>query len=199
MSKNTMPTRCHWASDHDVLMCAYHDTEWGVPLREDRGLFEFLCLEGAQAGLSWRTVLAKRDHYRKVFHDFEIARVAAMTDRELEQLLLDPGIIRNRLKVFSTRDNAVTALDVISESGSLDGYLWSFVKGRTVVNRWHDQTEVPASTELSDAMSKALKKRGFRFVGSTICYSLMQATGMINDHLTGCFRHPDNATRKPVR
>ena len=199
MSKSTTPIRCHWASDNDVLMCTYHDTEWGVPVHDDRGLFEFLCLEGAQAGLSWRTVLAKREHYRKVFHDFEIARVAAMTDRELEQLLLDPGIIRNRLKVFSTRDNAITALGVINEVGSLDGYLWSFVKGKALVNRWHDQAEVPASTELSDGMSKALKKRGFRFVGSTICYSLMQATGMINDHLTGCFRHPGNAVRKSGR
>ena len=199
MSKSAAPIRCHWASDNDVLMCTYHDTEWGVPLHDDRGLFEFLCLEGAQAGLSWRTVLAKRDHYRKVFHDFEIARVAAMTDRELEKLLLDPGIIRNRLKVFSTRDNAITALGVISEVGSLDGYLWSFVEGKTVLNQWDDRSDVPASTDRSDRMSKALKKRGFRFVGSTICYSLMQATGMINDHLTGCFRHPDNATRKPVR
>ena len=199
MSKSAAPIRCHWAADNDVLMCAYHDTEWGLPLHDDRGLFEFLCLEGAQAGLSWRTVLAKRDHYRRLFHDFEIARVASMTDRELEKLLLDPGIIRNRLKVFSTRDNAITALRVIEEIGSLDVYLWSFVKGKTVVNRWHDQAEVPASTELSDHMSKTLKKRGFRFVGSTICYSLMQATGMINDHLTGCFRHPDKAMRKPVR
>ena len=199
MSKSTAPIRCHWASDNDVLMCGYHDTEWGVPLHDDRGLFEFLCLEGAQAGLSWRTVLAKREHYRKVFHDFEIARVAAMTDRELEKCLLDPGIIRNRLKVISTRDNAITALGVIKEFGSLDGYLWSFVKNNLVVNRWRDQADVPASTELSDAMSKALKKRGFRFVGSTICYSLMQATGMINDHLTGCFRHPDNAVRQSVR
>ncbi len=189
MSKSAVPIRCHWASDSDALMCAYHDTEWGVPLHDDRGLFEFLCLEGAQAGLSWRTVLGKRGYYRKVFHDFEIARVAGMSDRELEQLLLDPGIIRNRLKVFSTRDNAITALGVIEEFGSLDAYLWSFVDGKTVVNRWRDHAEVPTSTGRSDRMSKALKQRGFRFVGSTICYSLMQATGMINDHLGGCFRH----------
>jgi len=189
MSKSAAPIRCHWATAGDALMCAYHDTEWGVPLHDDRALFEFLCLEGAQAGLSWRTVLAKREHYRKVFHDFEIARVAAMTDRELEKLLLDPGIIRNRLKVTSTRSNAIAALGVIDEFGSLDAYLWSFVGGNTVVNRWRASGEVPASTELSDRMSKALRKRGFRFVGSTICYSLLQATGMVNDHLVGCFRH----------
>jgi DNA-3-methyladenine glycosylase I len=189
MSKSAAPIRCHWATASDALMCAYHDTEWGVPLHDDRALFEFLCLEGAQAGLSWRTVLAKREHYRKVFHDFEIARVAAMTDRELEKLLLDPGIIRNRLKVTSTRSNAIVALGVIDEFGSLDAYLWSFVGGRTVLNRWRAAGEVPASTELSDRMSKALRKRGFRFVGTTICYSLLQATGMVNDHLVGCFRH----------
>jgi len=189
MSKSAAPIRCHWATASDALMCAYHDTEWGVPLHDDRALFEFLCLEGAQAGLSWRTVLAKREHYRKVFHDFEIARVAAMTDRELEKLLLDPGIIRNRLKVTSTRNNAIAALGVIDEFGSLDAYLWSFVGGRTVLNHWRAAGEVPASTGLSDRMSKALRKRGFRFVGTTICYSLLQATGMVNDHLVGCFRH----------
>ena len=199
MSKSATPARCHWAADNDALMCAYHDTEWGVPLHDDRALFEFLCLEGAQAGLSWRTVLAKREHYRKVFHDFEIARVAGMSDRTLEKLLLDPGIIRNRLKVFSTRDNAITALDVIEEFGSLDAYLWSFVDGRTLDNRWRDPSEVPASTALSDRMSKTLKKRGFRFVGSTICYSLMQATGMINDHLRACFRHRELSAKPADR
>jgi DNA-3-methyladenine glycosylase I len=185
--------RCHWANEDDALMCAYHDTEWGVPLHDDDALFEFLCLEGAQAGLSWRTVLAKRGNYRKAFHGFEIARVAAMKDRELEKLLLDPGIIRNRLKVSAARDNAIAALEVIDEFGSLDAYLWSFVDGKPLRNRWKDRSEVPASTPLSDRMSKALKKRGFRFVGTTICYSLMQATGMVNDHLTGCFRHRECA------
>ena len=189
MTKNTEPSRCHWAANGDALMRDYHDTEWGTPLHDDRALFEFLCLEGAQAGLSWRTVLNKRDNYRKAFHDFEIARVAAMKDRELEKLLLDPGIIRNRLKVSATRDNAIAALNVIEEFGSLDVWLWSFVDGKPLRNRWRSQAEVPASTELSDRMSKALKKRGFRFVGTTICYSLLQATGMINDHLVGCFRH----------
>lgn len=189
MTKISDLSRCHWATGGDALMCHYHDTEWGTPLHDDRGLFEFLCLEGAQAGLSWRTVLTKRENYRKAFHNFEIARVAAMKDRELEKLLLDPGIIRNRLKVTATRDNAVATLEVIKEFGSLDVYLWSFVDGKPLVNRWRDKSEVPASTELSDRMSKTLKKRGFRFVGTTICYSLLQATGMINDHLVGCFRH----------
>lgn len=181
--------RCHWAPADDAPMCAYHDSEWGVPLHDDNALFEFLCLEGAQAGLSWRTVLLKRDNYRRTFHDFDIARVAAMKDRELEKLLLDPGIIRNRLKVFSARDNAIAAQKLIAECGSLDAWLWSFVDGKPLLNRWKDRSEVPASTPLSDRMSKALKQRGFRFVGTTICYSLMQATGMINDHLAGCFRH----------
>ena len=189
MTKTTEPSRCHWAANGDPLMRDYHDTEWGVPLHDDRALFEFLCLEGAQAGLSWRTVLAKRDNYRKAFHHFEIARVAAMTDRELEKLLLDPGIIRNRLKVSAARDNASVALDAIAEFGSLDVYLWSFVDGKPLRNRWRSQGEVPASTALSDRMSKALKKRGFRFVGTTICYAFMQATGMVDDHLVGCFRH----------
>ncbi|MBB6248207.1 DNA-3-methyladenine glycosylase I [Rhodanobacter sp. A1T4] len=188
MTKAAERQRCPWGAT-DPLLRDYHDTEWGTPLHDDQQLFEFLCLEGAQAGLSWRTVLAKRDHYRRVFHDFDIARVAAMKDRELEKLLLDPGIIRNRLKVFATRDNAITALSVIAEFGSLDNYLWSFVDGKSLVNRWTESGSVPASTPLSDGMSKAMKKRGFRFVGSTIVYSLMQATGMINDHLLGCFRH----------
>jgi len=188
MTKAAERQRCPWGAT-DPLLREYHDTEWGTPLHDDQQLFEFLCLEGAQAGLSWRTVLAKREHYRQVFHDFDIARVAAMKNRELEKLLLDPGIIRNRLKVFATRDNAITALGVIEEFGSLDAYLWSFVDGKPLVNRWADSGSVPASTPLSDGMSKAMKKRGFRFVGSTILYSLMQATGMINDHVVTCFRH----------
>jgi DNA-3-methyladenine glycosylase I len=190
MTKPAERQRCPWGAT-DPLLRDYQDTEWGVPLHDDRQLFEFLCLEGAQAGLSWRTVLAKRERYREVFHGFDIARVAAMKDRELEKLLLDPGIIRNRLKVFATRDNAITALGVIDEFGSLDRYLWSFVDGKPLVNRWADSGSVPASTPLSDSMSKAMKKRGFRFVGSTILYSLMQATGMVNDHVVTCFRHAD--------
>ena len=180
--------RCAWAADGE-LMQGYHDTEWGVPLHDDQSLFEFLCLEGAQAGLSWRTVLHKRDNYRGAFHQFDIARVAAMKDRELEKLLLDPGLIRNRLKITATRDNAKAALAVIDEHGSLDTYLWSFVDGKPVQNRWQTRGDVPASTSVSDRMSKDMKKRGFRFVGSTICYAFMQATGMVNDHLVECFRH----------
>ncbi|GLQ92945.1 DNA-3-methyladenine glycosylase I [Dyella acidisoli] len=191
----TARTRCHWAADGE-LMQAYHDTEWGVPLHDDRALFEFLCLEGAQAGLSWRTVLHKRDHYRHAFHDFDIARVAAMKDRELEKLLLDPGLIRNRLKITSVRDNAKVALEAIDEHGSFDAYLWSFVDGKPIRNTWHARGEVPASTPVSDRMSKALKKRGFRFVGTTICYAFMQATGMVNDHLVECFRHKVCATKR---
>jgi DNA-3-methyladenine glycosylase I len=197
MPSTIAPPRCSWAHS-DPLLQAYHDTEWGSPLHDDRRLFEFLVLEGAQAGLSWRTVLAKREHYRKVFHQFDIARVAAMTDAALERLLLDPGIIRNRLKVTAARSNAVAALAVIQEFGSLDGYLWSFVDGRPLLNHWRDASEVPASTPLSDAMSKALKKRGFRFVGTTICYSLLQATGMINDHVRDCFRHAARVGSKPA-
>ena len=183
--------RCHWAEHGDAQMRDYHDREWGMPLHDDRALFEFLCLEGAQAGLSWRTILAKRERYRDVFHGFEIARVAAMKDHELETLLGDPGIVRNRLKVTAARDNAVAALKVIDACGSLDAYLWSFVDGRPIVNRWREREDVPAATPLSDRMSKDLKKRGFRFVGSTICYAFMQATGMVNDHLTACFRHKE--------
>lgn len=180
--------RCPWGAD-DPLLRDYHDTEWGAPLHDDRALFEFLCLEGAQAGLSWRTVLAKRERYREVFHQFDVVRVAAMSDAELEQRLLDPGIIRNRLKVFAFRKNAIAMLEVMQEFGSLDGYLWSFVDGSRVTNHWRTPGEVPATTPLSDRLSKDMKRRGFSFVGSTICYALMQATGMINDHLTRCFRH----------
>ena len=180
--------RCNWA-DNSAIECDYHDTEWGVPLHDDRALFEFLCLEGAQAGLSWRTVLEKRARYREVFHDFDIRRVAAMTDRDLEKRLADPGIIRNRMKVHAMRDNARAALRVIEDEGSLDAYLWSFVDGAPLRNRFSHRGEVPATTPRSEHMSKTLKKRGFRFVGPTICYAFMQATGMVNDHLTSCFRH----------
>ena len=180
--------RCHWAGQ-DAMMCAYHDHEWGTPLHDDRALFEFLCLEGAQAGLSWRTVLAKRERYREVFHGFAIDRVAAMSDAELDALMLDAGIIRNRLKISSVRDNARASQAVIAEHGSLDAYLWSFVDGKPIRNAWTDKSQVPATTAHSDRMSKTLKKRGFRFVGSTICYAFMQATGMVDDHTVDCFRH----------
>jgi DNA-3-methyladenine glycosylase I len=184
----TIP-RCHWAQTVDALMQAYHDTEWGVPHHDDRALFEMLTLEGAQAGLSWRTVLVRRDAYRAVYHGFDIDRVAAMTDADLETLVTDSPLIRNRLKIVSVRDNARVAQAVIAEHGSLDHYLWSFVNHTPVRNAWTESAQVPATTALSDAMSKALKKRGFRFVGSTICYAFMQATGMVDDHLANCFRH----------
>jgi DNA-3-methyladenine glycosylase I len=169
-------------------MIAYHDTEWGTPLHDDRRLFELLTLEGAQAGLSWRTILDRRDEYRRAFDDFDIARVAAMKDAELEKLLRSSGIIRNRMKVYSVRTNARAALAAMKEHGSLDAYLWSFVGGKPIVNRWQTAEQVPASTETSDRMSKALRKAGFGFVGSTICYAFMQATGIVDDHLASCFR-----------
>jgi DNA-3-methyladenine glycosylase I len=179
--------RCGWASG-SAAMVAYHDTEWGTPQHDDRRLFELLTLEGAQAGLSWRTILDRRDEYRRAFHDFDIARVAAMTDAELEEVLRNSGVIRNRMKVFSVRTNARAALAAIAEHSSLDAYLWSFVGGNPVVNRWQYAAQVPASTEASDRMSKVLRKAGFGFVGSTICYAFMQATGMVDDHLASCFR-----------
>ena len=180
--------RCDWAGD-DPAMRAYHDREWGVPLHDDRQLFEFIVLEGAQAGLSWSTVLHKRDAYRKAFRGFEIERVARMTDAALDKLLLDPALIRNRMKIYSARNNARAALRVVGEFGSLDTYFWSFVDGKPVRNRWRARGEVPARTDLSDRLSKDLQKRGFTFVGSTIMYAHMQATGMVNDHYVGCFRY----------
>ena len=184
-------TRCSWVDGGNALYYAYHDTEWGVPLHDDTQLFEFLVLEGAQAGLSWSTVLNKREAYRKAFRDFDIARVARMTDAALDKLLLDPGIIRNRQKVYSARNNARAALRVIDECGSLDAYFWSFVDGKPIVNRWHARGQVPARTALSDRLSKDLQQRGFNFVGSTIIYAHMQATGLVNDHFVGCFRHKE--------
>jgi len=188
------PIRCTWAAGNDAMR-DYHDREWGVPVHDDRALFEFLCLEGAQAGLSWRTVLDKRDNYRRAFDDFDIARCAALTDARIESLLGDAGLIRNRLKLTSVRGNARAALAAIDEFGSLDAYLWSFVDGKPIRNAWHEGAQIPATTDLSDRMSRALKKRGFRFVGSTICYAFMQATGMVDDHLVTCFRHAGARTR----
>lgn len=187
-----MTVRCAWAAGADAAMLAYHDKEWGVPHHDDTALFELLTLEGAQAGLSWRTILARREAYRRAYHGFDIQRVARMRDAELETLLTASGIIRNRLKVFSVRNNALAALAVIAEHGSLNTYLWSFVDGRPVVNRWRESRDVPATTDVSDRMSRSLKQRGFRFVGSTICYAFMQATGMVNDHLVGCFRYGES-------
>jgi DNA-3-methyladenine glycosylase I len=167
----------------------YHDEEWGVPVHDDRRQFEFLVLEGAQAGLSWATILNKREGYREAFAGFEIERVARFDRRRVEKLLQFPGIVRNRLKIEAAIGNALATLRVQEEFGSLDRYLWSFVGGRPIVNRWREMREVPATSPESDALSRDLKKRGFRFVGSTIMYAHMQATGMVNDHVVGCFRH----------
>ncbi|MBV5339211.1 MAG: DNA-3-methyladenine glycosylase I [Deltaproteobacteria bacterium] len=178
--------RCPWCGD-DPLYREYHDHEWGVPLHDDVRLFEMLTLEGAQAGLSWLTILRKREGYRRAFAGFDPLKVAAFSEDDIVRLLADPGIVRNRLKIASTITNARTVLEVQNRYGSLDRYLWSFVDGAPIRNCWSTMGEVPASTQLSDTMSKELKRLGFRFVGSTICYALMQATGMVNDHLTGCF------------
>ena len=179
-------SRCGWATTD--LSIPYHDTEWGVPLHDDQRLFEFLILEGAQAGLSWETILRKREAYRNAFDDFDPQRVARYTPKKREGLMADPGIVRNRLKIDSAVTNARAFLDVRDEFGSFDGYIWRFVDGKPLVNRFRALGDVPASTPQSDAMSKDLKKRGFRFVGTTICYAFMQATGMVNDHAVTCFR-----------
>jgi len=183
--------RCPWCehSPLGALYIDYHDREWGVPVHDDRTLFEFLILEGAQAGLSWSTILAKREHYRRAFDGFDAARVAKFSARRVEALLQDAGIVRNRLKVNAAVTNARAFLAVQAEFGSFDAYIWRFVGGKPIRNRWKLISEVPAKTPLSDAISADLKKRGFKFVGSTICYAFMQATGMVNDHLTTCFRH----------
>jgi DNA-3-methyladenine glycosylase I len=182
--------RCSWASGTtDARMIAYHDTEWGVPSHDDRHLFEMLVLEGAQAGLSWKTILDKREGYRHAFAGFDPAKVARFDARKIERLLQDPGIVRNRLKVGSTVANAKAVLAVQQELGSLDGYLWSFVGGAPQMHRNRRLTDLPAETPESRAMSKDLKRRGFAFVGPTVCYAFMQATGMVNDHVTGCFRY----------
>ena len=181
-------TRCAWCGQ-DALYQAYHDREWGVPLHDDRALFELLTLEGAQAGLSWITVLRKRDNYRAAFARFDPAQVARFGPADEAALLANPGIVRNRLKVASTITNARAFLAIQAEFGSFDAWLWRYVDGRPIHNTWADLSQVPASTPLSDALSKALRKRGFRFVGSTICYAFMQSAGLVNDHLTGCFRH----------
>jgi DNA-3-methyladenine glycosylase I len=182
------PKRCAWCGD-DPLYVAYHDQEWGVPLHDDRALFEFLTLEGAQAGLSWLTILRKRENYRRAFHDFDMERIARYGARDTARLLADPGIVRNRLKIAATIGNAKAALEVREQHGSLDEFLWRFVDGKPIINTWHDLKELPASTAASDAMSKELKRLGFKFVGSTICYAFMQAVGMVNDHTVSCFRY----------
>ena len=185
-----MKKRCTWCGD-DPLYVSYHDTEWGVPVHDDRRLFEFLVLEGAQAGLSWLTILKKRENYRKAFENFEIAHVARYGQLDIDRLLLDSGIVRNRLKIESAIKNAQGVLAIQKEYGTFDAYLWDYVNGRPIQNSWASMADLPATSAASDQMSKDLKKRGFNFVGSTICYSLMQAVGMVNDHLVDCYRYKE--------
>ena len=188
-SKESARRRCHWAKNE--LSLRYHDKEWGVPVHDDCALFEFLILEGAQAGLSWDTILRKRPRYREVFDNFDPAKVAHYDRKKVRQLLVDPGIIRNPLKITATIQNAQAFLAVQKEFGSFDRYIWQFIGGRPRVNRWRSHKRLPARTKESEAMSKDLKRRGFKFVGSTICYAFMQATGMVNDHAINCFRHAE--------
>jgi len=185
-----MTNRCAWCGT-DPLYVEYHDTEWGVPVHDDQALFEFLSLECQQAGLSWITVLRKREHYRKAFFGFDPQRVARMTDAQIEERLLDPGLIRNRLKLYSMRSNASAFLAVQQEFGSFDKYIWGFTGGKVLDGRRGSMSDIPATSLESDALSKDLKKRGFKFVGSTICYAHMQATGMVNDHVQSCFRYSE--------
>lgn len=182
--------RCAWCGENPIYV-AYHDMEWGVPVRDDRTLFEFLVLEGAQAGLSWSTILNKRQSYRKAFDGFDATKVARYDERKLAELLADPGIVRNRLKVRSAVSNAQAFLRVQEACGSFSDYIWSFVDGRPIQNQWGSVAEVPAVTPLAETISKDLKKRGFSFVGPTIVYAQMQATGMVNDHVVDCFRHAE--------
>jgi len=182
-------TRCKWAEGVGLNYIEYHDTEWGVPVHDDRTQFEFLILEGAQAGLSWSTILNKRDGYREAFAEFDVEKVARFTKKRVEKLLLNPSIVRNRLKVASTVSNAKAFIAVQEEFSSFSDYIWGFVDGRTIQNRFKKDSDIPATSAESDALSKDLKKRGFKFVGSTIMYAHMQATGLVNDHVVGCFRH----------
>jgi DNA-3-methyladenine glycosylase I len=186
--EDAMKTRCEWCGT-DPLYVAYHDDEWGQPAHDDRHLFEMLVLEGAQAGLSWSMILKKREGYREAFDHFEIETVAAYTPKDVERLLANPGIVRNRLKIESAIKNARAVMELQSEFGTLDAYLWQFVGGAPKQNAWKTLADVPAETSESQAMSKALKKRGFNFVGPTICYAFMQAVGMVNDHVVECYRH----------
>ena len=187
MKKARVDFRCPWATDE--LYIRYHDTEWGVPLHDDRRLFEFLILEGAQAGLSWHTVLKKRENYRAAFDRFDPEKVARYNAAKIARLMSNAGIIRNRLKIQSAIQNAKAFLKVQEEFGGFDAYVWRFVDGRSKINFWKTPKQIPARTEQSDAMSRDLRQRGFNFVGSTICYAHMQATGIVNDHLMACFRH----------
>lgn len=183
---SAQPTRCWWADGSDALYIAYHDQEWGVPVHDDRHLFEMLILEGAQAGLSWITILKKRENYRRAFDHFDAKKIARYDARKIQKLLADPGIVRNRLKIGATVQNAKAFLAVQKEFGSFDKYIWQFVGGKPILNSWR-KGQIPAHTKESDAVSKDLLKRGFKFVGSTICYAFMQAVGMVNDHTVDCF------------
>ncbi len=186
----SVKTRCEWGTSSQLYI-DYHDNEWGVPIHDDRKLFEFLILEGAQAGLSWETVLKKRENYRKAFSNFDPVKISRYGDKKIESLLGNKGIIRNRLKITSAINNAKRFLEVRKEFGTFDTYIWKFVDGKPIINKFKSMQELPATTEISDAMSKDLKKRGFKFVGSTICYAHMQATGMVNDHVVDCFRYKE--------
>lgn len=188
-------SRCGWASESDALYLRYHDDEWGVPSHDDRHLFEMLVLEGAQAGLSWATILRKREAYRKAFAQFDPSQVARFDRRDVARLLRDTGIVRNRAKIEAAIANASATLELQTGFGSLDAYLWRFVDGRPIVNRWRSFRQIPAETAESRAMSKDLKRRGFRFVGPTVCYAFMQAVGLVNDHVTSCFRYRELARR----
>jgi DNA-3-methyladenine glycosylase I len=183
-----MKNRCGWPGN-DPLMIEYHDSEWGVPVHDDRKWFEFIVLDIFQAGLSWRTVLHKRENFRKAFDDFDYRKIALYGDEKIKDLLADAGIIRNRLKINAAINNAGKFIEIQEEFGSFDAYIWQFTGGKTITNHWKSLSDIPATSEESDRMSKALKKRGFRFAGSTICYAFMQAGGLINDHLADCFRH----------
>ncbi len=182
--------RCKWCLG-DELMLAYHDTEWGVPVHDDRVHFEYLILDAAQAGLSWKTVLHKRENYRKAFADFDPVKVARFSEKKIAKLLENPGIIRNRLKVNAAVTSAKAFLQVQKEFGSFDKYIWGFVDGETIINRWKNMSQIPAKTSISEAMSKDMKNRGFKFCGPTICYAYMQAAGLVNDHETSCFRYKE--------
>jgi len=182
--------RCDWANSNH-LETVHHDEEWGVPVHDDRLLFEMLILEGAQAGLSWATILQKRAGYLKAFDNFDAKKIANYTDKKIERLLQDAGIVRNKLKIYAAVENAKRFLDIQNEHGSFDAYIWSFVEGKPINNAWKKLSDVPANTAESDAMSKDLKKKGFKFVGSTTCYAYMQAVGMVNDHLVSCFRYSE--------
>jgi DNA-3-methyladenine glycosylase I len=186
--------RCDWVPEDNPLYVAYHDEEWGVPTHDDRELFELLTLEGAQAGLAWITILRKREGYRQAFAGFDPATVARFKPRDVERLMADAGIVRNRLKIESAVNNAARVLEVQEELGSLDAYLWSFVEGAPIVGTWRTSAEIPAETVESRALSKDLKRRGFRFVGPTVCYAFMQAVGLADDHVAGCFRRDASAT-----